>query len=384
MNFSYKPFSIFPSNNIEIINNYNEDLIINQLENEIYQIEQHQKDFAEVYSKYEQLEHDIKILNETNNNLEKDLNLLIEDRKKEINDLKIKNEELIQELNKKIDVNQNLYNENNNIYMLIEEKEKDNSDLKKHIFDQEYEINNINLEKNEILQKSQYLIQKNEQSINDINLLKQEINTYNIKNNEDLNLLKNNDEKNIDILNKLKEEQNIYNNLVIELNNKTRELNDIKNKLYDTELILSNLKNDIKFQNENCEKNQNEIILLNDEIIKEVSFSNDLNEKNKNMIELINDGDKKSNIYIGENEQYKKDIEEFKKVINDLNIKLHGYKQHFIVLNDQNNTLSKELEFIVERDKQISEDFQLLEHLKEVANNNNELIKKCIDNKNYG
>ena len=384
MNFSYKPFSIFPSNNIEIINNYNEDLIINQLENEIYQIEQHQKDFAEVYSKYEQLEHDIKILNETNNNLEKDLNLLIEDRKKEINDLKIKNEELIQELNKKIDVNQNLYNENNNIYMLIEEKEKDNSDLKKHIFDQEYEINNINLEKNEILQKSQYLIQKNEQSINDINLLKQEINTYNIKNNEDLNLLKNNDEKNIDILNKLKEEQNIYNNLVIELNNKTRELNDIKNKLYDTELILSNLKNDIKFQNENCEKNQNEIILLNDEIIKEVSFSNDLNEKNKNMIELINDGDKKSNIYIGENEQYKKDIEEFKKVINDLNIKLHGYKQHFIVLNDQNNTLSKELEFIVERDKQISEDFQLLEHLKEVANNNNELIKKYIDNKNYG
>ena len=384
MNFSYKPFSIFPSNNIEIINNYNENLIINQLENEIYQIEQHQKDFAEVYSKYEQLEHDIKILNETNNNLEKDLNLLIEDRKKEINDLKIKNEELIQELNKKIDVNQNLYNENNNIYMLIEEKEKDNSDLKKHIFDQEYEINNINLEKNEILQKSQYLIQKNEQSINDINLLKQEINTYNIKNNEDLNLLKNNDEKNIDILNKLKEEQNIYNNLVIELNNKTRELNDIKNKLYDTELILSNLKNDIKFQNENCEKNQNEIILLNDEIIKEVSFSNDLNEKNKNMIELINDGDKKSNIYIGENEQYKKDIEEFKKVINDLNLKLHGYKQHFIVLNDQNNTLSKELEFIVERDKQISEDFQLLEHLKEVANNNNELIKKCIDNKNYG
>ena len=384
MNFSFKPFSIFPSNNIEIINNYNEDLIINQLENEIYQIEQHQKDFAEVYSKYEQLEHDIKILNETNNNLEKDLNLLIEDRKKEINDLKIKNEELIQELNKKIDVNQNLYNENNNIYMLIEEKEKDNSDLKKHIFDQEYEINNINLEKNEILQKSQYLIQKNEQSINDINLLKQEINTYNIKNNEDLNLLKDNDEKNIDILNKLKEEQNIYNNLVIELNNKTRELNDIKNKLYDTELILSNLKNDIKFQNENCEKNQNEIILLNDEIIKEVSFSNDLNEKNKNMIELINDGDKKSNIYIGENEQYKKDIEEFKKIINDLSIKLHGYKQHFMVLNDQNNTLSKELEFIVERDKQISEDFQLLEHLKEVANNNNELIKKCIDNKNYG
>ena len=98
------------------------------------------------------------------------------------------------------------------------------------------------------------------------------------------------------------------------------------------------------------------------------------------MIEIINEGKKKSTMLEEENENLQKEIEINKNKIICLNNELKGYKGHFIILNNQNKVLSKELDYLVERDKKLSEEFQIFEHLKEVMNKNNELIKKCIDN----
>ena len=106
----------------------------------------------------------------------------------------------------------------------------------------------------------------------------------------------------------------------------------------------------------------------------------ELNEKNKNIIELIYDKEKKAVLFDEENKECKKYFENYKNDINNVNIELKGYIEHLYILNKQNNILSKELNYIYERDNELNDEFQIIEHLKEVANKNNNLIKNCIDN----
>ena len=48
------------------------------------------------------------------------------------------------ELNQKIEINENLYNSNNEIYIEIEQKEKENKNLENQIDKQENQLNNLN------------------------------------------------------------------------------------------------------------------------------------------------------------------------------------------------------------------------------------------------
>ena len=163
--------SFMNSNDFEIINNSctEQDLLISHLENEIYKKELKQKDFADIHSKYEQMQIDIIALNESKNKLEYELNSLAIERDKQIKDLKNKNEVLKEELNKKNEINQTLYDKNNNIYIEIEEKEKDNKNLEKNINEQDLILNNLNVEKNEILKITRGISQKNELNVNHLN-----------------------------------------------------------------------------------------------------------------------------------------------------------------------------------------------------------------------
>ena len=61
-------------------------------------------------------------------------------------------------------------------------------------------------------------------------------------------------------------------------------------------------------------------------------------------------------------------------------MQLKGYKEHFLVLNKQNNALSEELDFIIERDTQLCEEFNFLDHLKDIVNKNTALVNE-IDKK---
>ena len=370
------------SNKFEIINNTfsEQDLLINRLENEIYQKQQKQRDFAEIHSKYEQLQADIIPLNELKTKLEKELDTLITESEHKIKNLEQDNQILILELNQKIEINENLYNSNNEIYIEIEQKEKENKNLENQIDKQENQLNNLNKEKNEIIKISRGISQKNELDENNINYLKNEINTLSQKNEQELNLLKNDEQKNIDIINEINEEQNNNKDLIIELKNKDILLNKLQHELNKTNQILSELKNIYSNINDMYQENQKEIIGLNDELIKEATANEELAKKKRNLLELINEGEKKIVLYVEENEDMKKDLEKFKDDINCLDRELKGYKEYFVVLYNQNNVLSKELNYFVERDNKLSEDFNIIEHLKEIGNKNNELIKNCIDN----
>ena len=89
--------------------------------------------------------------------------------------------------------------------------------------------------------------------------------------------------------------------------------------------------------------------------------------------------EKKFIIYCEENENYKKDIEIFRNNINNLNRELKEIKEIIKILDNQNNILSKELNYIIERDKELTKEFQIVEHLKEVTNKNTQIMNNCID-----
>ena len=101
-----------------------------------------------------------------------------------------------------------------------------------------------------------------------------------------------------------------------------------------------------------------------------------MTEKNRYLIGLINEREKKTFLFDEENEEYKKDIENYKNDTNRINNELKVYKKHFEILNNINNInnkVSQELNYFIKRDSDLSEEFQIVEHLKEIANRNNEM-----------
>ena len=160
-----------PSNKIKI-NGDEQDTLIYQLEQEKFRRELCKENFADFYSKYVQLQNDYNSLLESKNNLEKEMNSLIEERYNKIKEWQDKNNNLTNEINHKIEINQNMYVKNNNIFIDIDKFYKENETLKTTIQKQEIILNKINEEKNEIMKISRELNQKNELNINDINFYK--------------------------------------------------------------------------------------------------------------------------------------------------------------------------------------------------------------------
>ena len=127
---------------------------------------------------------------------------------------------------------------------------------------------------------SRELSQKNELNINDINYYRNEINIQTKKFEDDTNKLNSNIETNFNLEKELNEEQNTNKNLTEKLKVTENMIEITQNKLFEANKTISELKNNINPTKENYELNQNEIIDINDKVIKEVSESNEINKKN--------------------------------------------------------------------------------------------------------
>ena len=107
---------------------------------------------------------------------------------------------------------------------------------------------------------------------------------FNIQNKryeDESNQLKSNDEENQKIEKELSEEKDKNENLTEKFNTIEIKFKESQNKLLEAKQLLTSLKNDLKPKKEKYDENQNEIININDQIIKEISQSNDISQKNK-------------------------------------------------------------------------------------------------------
>ena len=150
-------------------------------------------------------------------------------------------------------------------------------------------------------------------------------------------------EENYKIEKELIKEQNDNTNLKVKLETTDNFIAETQNKLFEANKNLSELKNKINLTKENYEKNQNENIDINDQLIKEVSQSNQICETNNKLNKSINEKNKKIDEFSRDNDILKNDIKISKEKINDYRILLENFKKNINSLSEQNEKINKKI-----------------------------------------
>ena len=117
------------------LNNSNFDLkdrdnIITQLKSQIFDLEQNAKDYNTLQTKCKQLVNEASYLNEEKIRLEYELKQKTQNSNKIISELQSEKANLENSLNEKLLTNKTLFNDNNNLFSSLEEKNQEVENLK--------------------------------------------------------------------------------------------------------------------------------------------------------------------------------------------------------------------------------------------------------------
>ena len=129
------------SSNMDLRNPSERDLI-SQLKSQVFDLEQNQKSYEALQTKFKSLSNDASILNEEKMRLEYELKQKTETSNKIISDLQTELENLQNTLNEKLATNKTLFNDNNNLFASLEARNSEVEQLK-------YALN----ERDEIIEK---------------------------------------------------------------------------------------------------------------------------------------------------------------------------------------------------------------------------------------
>ena len=141
--------------------------IIAQLKSQIFDLEQNEKNYEALLSKYKTLSNDTSILNEEKIRLEYELKQKTETSNKIICDLQTENENLQNALNEKLATNKTLYNDNNNLFASLEQKNCENEKLRNALQERDDIIDKLSDEK-KIMKKQFQCLQKQKIKTNKI------------------------------------------------------------------------------------------------------------------------------------------------------------------------------------------------------------------------
>ena len=102
---------------------------ISQLKSQLIQLEQDDKAYNELLSKYHQLQKDYQIMNDAKLHLEYELKQKTENTDKLLRDLKSQNMDLADELNEKNSIYDKLFADNTNLLRNLDERKKENENV---------------------------------------------------------------------------------------------------------------------------------------------------------------------------------------------------------------------------------------------------------------
>ena len=97
-------------------------MIISNLKNKLFQLEESEKNYSDLMSKYRRLDSEYQLLQESKIRLEYELKQKTEQNNQIISQLRTQNENIYNEINDKDYTNKRLINDNNNIFKQIEDK----------------------------------------------------------------------------------------------------------------------------------------------------------------------------------------------------------------------------------------------------------------------
>lgn len=355
-------------------------LKISQLKSQLVQLEQDDKAYNDLLCKYRQLQNEYQIMNDAKLHLEFELKQKTENTNKSLNDLKSQNIDLTNELEEKNCIYEKLLADNKNLLHNLDERKKENDCFCKTAMDNDKEINLLNQEKTRC-EKEVYELdntaKKNENSINNLCNQLDSLKIKNGKQNDELN------RKNIEInnnqksLNDLKATNDNLNNQINlknasldtvqnQLNAANKSINDLQKELNDLEQSLSlgqdklqKLK--IDFQNEHCKRLQAE-------------------DDNVKLESILKDRDDTVQKLSSVNDALKSDRDKLISGKNNLLADVEKYKNHILVLTDQTQKLTNELERIISEDTEIYNlNNSQIQRLQKVIYENKKLLNDEID-----
>ena len=328
-------------------------LKISQLKSQLVQLEEDDKAYNDLLQKYRQLQNEYQLINEAKLHLEYELRQKNETTNKILSDLKAQNMDLTNELNEKENIYKKLYADNTNLLRNLEERKKENENFCKVIEENENMINHITQDKAQCEHDAMVLNETSKKNESDIQNLCNQLENLKLKSrsqNDELtkkNLEMNNNQK---CLNEVKSDNANLNN---QINLKISSLDTIQKQLSIANQSIVDMQNELN----NLEKshslglNQLETLKINfkNEHEKRVQAEND----NVRLEGILKDKEDSLNKLSGINGQLKSDREQLtitkNKLINDLD----KYKNHIMIVTEQTEKLTDELQRIIDEDSEL-------------------------------
>ena len=328
-------------------------LKISQLKSQLVQLEEDDKAYNDLLQKYRQLQNEYQLINEAKLHLEYELRQKNETTNKILNDLKAQNMDLTNELNEKENIYKKLYADNTNLFRNLEERKKENENFCKVVEENENMINHITQDKAQCEHDAMLLNETSKKNENDIQNLCNQLENLKLKSraqNDELtkkNLEMNNNQK---CLNEVKNDNANLNN---QINLKISSLDTIQKQLTIANQSIVDMQNELN----NLEKshslglNQLENIKKNfkNEHEKRVQAEND----NVRLEGILKDKEDNMNKLSGINGQLKADRDKLVVTKNKLLDDLDKYKNHIMILTEQTEKLTDELQRIIDEDSEL-------------------------------
>ena len=353
---------------------------ISQLKSQLIQLEQDDKAYNELLSKYHQLQKDYQIMNDAKLHLEYELKQKTENTNKLLSDLKSQNMDLTDELNEKNSIYDKLFADNTNLLRNLDERKKENENFVKTAMDNDKVINLLTQEKNKYEKEAYELDNTAKKNENDINKLCNKLDSLKLKNNSQndeltrKNIELNNNQK---ILNDLK---NTNDNLNSQINLKKASLDTIQNQLNIANKSIMDLQkelNDLE-QSHNLGKDQLQKLQIDyqNEHTKRLQAEDD-NVKLESILKDREDTVQKLSCV---NDELKSDKEKLLNGKNKLMADVEKYKNHILILTDQTDKLTNELERIIAEDSELYNlNNSQIQRLQKVIYENKKLLQDEIE-----
>ena len=194
-------------------NQPSQDFLISHYKSQVLQKTRAAGNFGELQLKFRNLQSELNKASNEKLKLEYELTQLDENSRKRANDLRKQNEDLLNQIKEKEAVNRQLFTDNKILNFEIDKQVTENQKLQEELINQKGYLNSLNYDKNDIEKKLYSLNQIKEQGINDLRNLNDQINSLNMKTNNQRNMLMDKNSENMSILKQIKNERDINNSL---------------------------------------------------------------------------------------------------------------------------------------------------------------------------
>ena len=320
---------------------------ISQLKSQLIQLEADDKLYNDLLLKYRQLQKDFQLVNDAKLHLEYEIKQKNENMNKTLSDLKAQNLDLANELSEKNSIYEKLYADKSNLLKNLDERKKENDGFSKTVMNNDRIIKELNIANSKCESDAIMLDNTTKKNDVDINNLCNQLNSLKLKNTaQDDELNRRNIEIN-DNQNNLKDVQNANVTLNNQIKLKNSALDSVQTQLDLANKSIVNLQSDINNLEDNLNLGKDQLNKLNfdfqNQHIKRIKA-----EEDKNKLETaLKDRDVTIDRLNCVSAELKGDNEKLIIGKNKLLAEIDMYKNQIMLLTDQTEKLTNELERII-------------------------------------